>query len=449
MRAGCRVSGDPPRVTNNSEHPGARAAGTPTTGRAPHERVKAPARGNGLVPVSRGRGRPAHFQVRGLSMSASKGAKLLAAMKEMCPVRAGEPTQCRTLVFRSRFLLPVLPDDDGGSLEELVWALVSRFRASRKISTKQSPQVKGGFVIEQRLSAKPGGTIEDYRPAPGWLDNLVGQVTLLLQLCEEAGLLPKQPAPSLLLQDVEPVRVWRAVLDLGDLLSRHQHGITFRGWHHFQAEAISRYLRVLRRCFKQIVREWAGVEPGGKLLPICHSTILLEEDVFEAVVNLDVEDGRDVHLQWPFPSLSADVVDALNASANQLEQAVEREKPRINLAQKAGTPPPMPGGIDPDDDRPKILTFPEHADDFAWVRCTLGEFTFSPNQRPAVKALWADWEKNGLGLGGAHLLAESGGESTELRDLFKGSGAWKTLIVPAGGRRDMFALSLPRVKRTA
>lgn len=86
---------------------------------------------------------------------------------------------------------------------------------------------------------------------------------------------------------------------------------------------------------------------------------------------------------------------------------------------------------------------PQHAPDFAWVHCHLGEFSFSSNQRPAIRALWEDWEIGGLGLGSSYLLglAGSSNAAARVRDLFKGSKAWETLIVGAE-RKDTYRLAL-------
>lgn len=81
------------------------------------------------------------------------------------------------------------------------------------------------------------------------------------------------------------------------------------------------------------------------------------------------------------------------------------------------------------------------ADDFSWIRCEKGEFTFTTNQRPVIKALLADLEKGGLGLSQSHLLQLAGGSSNELRDLFKDHPAWKVVVVQSA-RKDMFKLAL-------
>ncbi len=87
---------------------------------------------------------------------------------------------------------------------------------------------------------------------------------------------------------------------------------------------------------------------------------------------------------------------------------------------------------------------PQHAADFCWVKCPLGEFTFSGAQRAVVKALWKDWEHGGRGLSQTHLIDAAGSDNgTELRSLFKNDPAWGLLIVKAPERRDMFRLALP------
>jgi hypothetical protein len=85
---------------------------------------------------------------------------------------------------------------------------------------------------------------------------------------------------------------------------------------------------------------------------------------------------------------------------------------------------------------------PIHAPDFSWVRCSHGNFVFTPNQRPIVRELWNDWTINGLGLGQVYLVEKSGSELNRLGQIFKSHAAWGTLIA-AAELKDTFRLDLP------
>lgn len=71
-------------------------------------------------------------------------------------------------------------------------------------------------------------------------------------------------------------------------------------------------------------------------------------------------------------------------------------------------------------------------------------FTFTPQQRPVLGALW-DARKEGLpGLSAEHLLAIADAKKkVRLPDLFKGSPAWNTLITRVPGTNDIYHLAEP------
>jgi len=85
---------------------------------------------------------------------------------------------------------------------------------------------------------------------------------------------------------------------------------------------------------------------------------------------------------------------------------------------------------------------PTHGVDFSWIRCKLGGFTFTTNQRHVVKALWDDWAVGGLGVSQSHLIELAGGGSPDLRSLFRDDPAWGTLIITAD-RKAVYKLDLP------
>ena len=91
---------------------------------------------------------------------------------------------------------------------------------------------------------------------------------------------------------------------------------------------------------------------------------------------------------------------------------------------------------------------PTHGDQFDWVKCPHGEFLFtSPNQRHAVRALWEDWERGGLGVNAAKLCGNA--KRDRVRDIFRSDGAnhaaWETLIVKV--KKGVYKLDLPPCPR--
>jgi hypothetical protein len=89
---------------------------------------------------------------------------------------------------------------------------------------------------------------------------------------------------------------------------------------------------------------------------------------------------------------------------------------------------------------------PDHGIDFVWVRCELGEFNFSKNQRDVVKALWLDWERGGSGISAAHLLEHAEAVSAKLSDVFKNHPAFGVLII-RGDRKDVYRLAMTPVHK--
>jgi hypothetical protein len=127
------------------------------------------------------------------------------------------------------------------------------------------------------------------------------------------------------------------------------------------------------------------------------------------------------------------------AYLNDLMAWVQATKLLISehLAEAGKPPPEMTAGA------------PTHAQDFAWVRCEHGQFTFSARQRRVVEALWKDWEAIGAGLTGRTLLKSAGGSANRIRDVFKDGAqgtnpAWGKLIVPVKGRSSFYTLALPK-----
>lgn len=61
-------------------------------------------------------------------------------------------------------------------------------------------------------------------------------------------------------------------------------------------------------------------------------------------------------------------------------------------------------------------------------------YTFGPGQARAVERLWKAWEAGTPDVPDAELLEAAESEGQRLRDVFKNSDAWDTIIVPGAGK---------------
>jgi hypothetical protein len=122
---------------------------------------------------------------------------------------------------------------------------------------------------------------------------------------------------------------------------------------------------------------------------------------------------------WPMP----DVPPAVTPTA----AAVGEPPP--------AAPPPTPGPS------PAPTGFPRHCKDFRFVHWFGTDYTFTPTQAAVVRQLWEAWEDGTPGLGQETLLEGAGSTGDRLRDVFRGSPAWGTLVVPLG--KGLFALAPP------
>lgn len=81
-----------------------------------------------------------------------------------------------------------------------------------------------------------------------------------------------------------------------------------------------------------------------------------------------------------------------------------------------------------------------HSPDFRSVSAHGGEFGFTAQQAPVVKLLYEAYENGTPDVGQVFILSELGLPGTQLRDLFRHSEAWGTLII-SGSTRGTFRLS--------
>lgn len=77
-----------------------------------------------------------------------------------------------------------------------------------------------------------------------------------------------------------------------------------------------------------------------------------------------------------------------------------------------------------------------HSEDFRSVLWFGASYSFTGNQAPVIARLWKAWENGTPDVGDETLLAAVDPESPprSLRDLFRGSPAWNTLVVEGGSK---------------
>lgn len=90
----------------------------------------------------------------------------------------------------------------------------------------------------------------------------------------------------------------------------------------------------------------------------------------------------------------------------------------------------------------QVGTHVEHSPDFRSVIWSGTRHSFTANQAACVRVLWEAWEKRTLDLAVATILEAAESDSQRLSHVFRGHGAWRTMIV-AGERRGTYRLSEP------
>jgi len=93
------------------------------------------------------------------------------------------------------------------------------------------------------------------------------------------------------------------------------------------------------------------------------------------------------------------------------------------------------------------LSRPSHSPDFATVTWNGVVYTLTPKQRLIVALLWKAWEDGNTFLSGAYLLERADSDQSRMSHVFRGSPAWRTLVVPGelhGGPADTYCLAPER-----
>lgn len=81
-----------------------------------------------------------------------------------------------------------------------------------------------------------------------------------------------------------------------------------------------------------------------------------------------------------------------------------------------------------------------HSEDYRSICWDGEEYTLTHSQAAVVGALWRAWEAGTPELSQAHLLVEADSQAERLRDLFRDSPLWGTVVVP-GSARGTFRLA--------
>ena len=90
---------------------------------------------------------------------------------------------------------------------------------------------------------------------------------------------------------------------------------------------------------------------------------------------------------------------------------------------------------------------PSHATEFETVHWRGQVYALTPKQRVVIACLWQAWESGHPFVGGHYLLERADSEQSKMSYVFRGSPAWRTLIVPGelrGGPADTYCLAFAR-----
>jgi hypothetical protein len=102
-------------------------------------------------------------------------------------------------------------------------------------------------------------------------------------------------------------------------------------------------------------------------------------------------------------------------------------------------PPPAAGPHTTPGPTPAPADYPRHSPDYRSVHWFGCDYTFTPTQAAVIRQLWEAWEDGTPGVGQETLLEGAGSTGDRLRDVFRGSPAWGTLVVALG--KGLFALA--------
>ena len=120
---------------------------------------------------------------------------------------------------------------------------------------------------------------------------------------------------------------------------------------------------------------------------------------------------------------------------------IENDRVQITLSIPVATGPPTDNPIIPIDD-----SRPRHSADYVSFRWRGRLFTFSPLQRRIVQHLHEAWANGVPFVGQAKLLEVSEACGGSVRDIFRRSPAWESLVcrgIDYGGPVDSFCLVDP------
>lgn len=281
-----------------------------------------------------------------------------------------------------------------------------------------------------------------------------------MRICREASLVPgPDPGDSQVSDLIEHLDVVSQLQGLASDL-RAVTRLPFFGWSPTHDAELNRYLHYLNTSMGEIYSAWGiGTLHGAigsfvlkaELGDGLYRRLIRQEfgpDLGEFVVPLRLSPlptGCDsvlklcqdnlVRIARSGPALTKG--ETFMADARWVERVSTREDAESQNHPGTVSVEPTPALKPHPGDSIEIV---DHADDFCWVRCSLGTFKFTANQRPVIRALLSDWRKAGVGLSDSHLMSLAG-SSSQIRHLFRGNDAWGTLIV-SGANKGTRALKL-------
>ncbi len=73
-----------------------------------------------------------------------------------------------------------------------------------------------------------------------------------------------------------------------------------------------------------------------------------------------------------------------------------------------------------------------HSPDFRSCTWNGNRYEFTATQAAVVKVLWESWEDGCPSMSQAALLEQADSDAANLRDIFRGNSAWRTMIIQGG-----------------
>lgn len=174
-----------------------------------------------------------------------------------------------------------------------------------------------------------------------------------------------------------------------------------------------------------------------------YRTIQMKSDSWLAPTWFDARQHQPGEESWLTEERTAELLadrysDLWLAISSGLEWA--RQRARVQAASSTPDSTAVVGAEAPVREAEPEVPF-HHSPDFRWVSLRGREFTLSVNQSRVVRRLWEAHSANITELHQDSVLEASDILSNRMRDVFKNSPAWTTLVIPGTGK-GFFRLNL-------